>query len=75
VSINRGIPGIPHLGEVQEAGVFPVTRSVRYLAGEAGLRQFLDIGTGLPSANNTHQVAQRVAPDSRIVYVDNDPWC
>jgi len=48
-------------------------RSVWYLAGEAGIRQFLDIGTGLPSANNTHEVAQRVAPESRIVYVDNDP--
>jgi S-adenosyl methyltransferase len=49
------------------------TRSVQYLADEAGIRQFLDIGTGLPTANNTHEVAQRVAPDSRIVYVDNDP--
>jgi hypothetical protein len=48
-------------------------RAVRYLAGEAGIRQFLDIGTGLPTADNTHQVAQRVAPESRIVYVDNDP--
>jgi O-methyltransferase involved in polyketide biosynthesis len=48
-------------------------RSVRYMAGEAGIRQFLDIGTGLPTADNTHEVAQRVAPDSRIVYVDNDP--
>jgi S-adenosyl methyltransferase len=48
-------------------------RVVRYLAGEAGIRQFLDIGTGLPTANNTHQVAQRVAPESKIVYVDNDP--
>jgi S-adenosyl methyltransferase len=47
-------------------------RAVHYLAGDAGIRQFLDIGTGLPSANNTHQVAQAVAPDSRIVYVDND---
>ena len=46
---------------------------VRYLAGEAGIRQFLDIGTGLPTADNTHQVAQRVAPESKIVYVDNDP--
>ena len=44
-----------------------------YLAGEAGIRQFLDIGTGLPTADNTHEVAQAVAPDSRIVYVDNDP--
>ncbi|AEV83487.1 hypothetical protein ACWT_2955 [Actinoplanes sp. SE50] len=48
-------------------------RAVGHLAGEAGIRQFLDIGTGLPTADNTHQVAQRVAPDSRIVYVDNDP--
>ncbi len=48
-------------------------RAVRYLAAEAGIRQFLDIGTGLPSANNTHQVAQSVAADSRVVYVDNDP--
>jgi hypothetical protein len=48
-------------------------RVVRYLAGEAGLRQFLDIGTGIPSANNTHAVAQGVAAESRVVYVDNDP--
>ncbi|MEV6345533.1 SAM-dependent methyltransferase [Actinoplanes sp. NPDC051851] len=48
-------------------------RAVRHLAGEAGIRQFLDIGTGLPSAGNTHQVAQEVAPESRVVYVDNDP--
>jgi hypothetical protein len=48
-------------------------RAVRYLAGEAGIRQFLDIGTGIPTANNTHEVAQAVAPDSRVVYVDNDP--
>ena len=41
--------------------------------GDAGIRQFLDIGTGIPAASNTHEVAQRVAPDSRIVYVDNDP--
>jgi SAM-dependent methyltransferase len=48
-------------------------RAVRYLAGPAGMRQFLDIGTGLPSADNTHEVAQSVAPGARIVYVDNDP--
>jgi trans-aconitate methyltransferase len=48
-------------------------RAVRYLAGEAGVRQFLDIGTGIPSAGNTHEVAQGTAPESRIVYVDNDP--
>ena len=48
-------------------------RAVRYLAAEAGIRQFFDIGTGLPTANNTHEVAQGVAPECRIVYVDNDP--
>jgi len=48
-------------------------RAIRYMAGEEGIRQFLDIGTGLPTADNTHQVAQRVAPQSRIVYADNDP--
>ncbi|MGD0702040.1 MAG: SAM-dependent methyltransferase [Trebonia sp.] len=48
-------------------------RAVRYLAGQAGIRQFLDIGTGLPTAQNTHQVAQQVAPECRVVYVDNDP--
>ena len=50
-----------------------LARAVRYLAGEAGIRQFLDIGTGIPSANNTHEVAQAVAPESHVVYVDNDP--
>jgi S-adenosyl methyltransferase len=48
-------------------------RVVRYLADEVGVRQFLDVGTGLPTADNTHEVAQRVAPEARIVYVDNDP--
>jgi hypothetical protein len=50
-----------------------LARAVRYLAGQAGIRQFLDLGTGLPTVNNTHEVAQSVAPQSRIVYVDNDP--
>lgn len=48
-------------------------RAVRFLAGEAGITQFLDIGTGLPTANNTHEVAQRTNPAARVVYVDNDP--
>jgi S-adenosyl methyltransferase len=48
-------------------------RAVRHLAADAGIRQFLDIGTGIPSADNTHEVAQAAAPDSRVVYVDNDP--
>jgi hypothetical protein len=46
---------------------------MRHLTGTEGIRQFLDIGTGLPTANNTHEVAQAAAPDSRIVYADNDP--
>lgn len=48
-------------------------RAVTYLAREAGIRQYLDIGTGLPTANNTHEIAQAIVPQSRIVYVDNDP--
>ena len=50
-----------------------LARVVRYLAADCGIRQFLDIGTGLPTASNTHEVAQAVAPDARAVYVDNDP--
>jgi hypothetical protein len=48
-------------------------RAVRFMAGEAGLSQFLDIGTGIPAQGSTHEIAQEVRPDSRIVYVDNDP--
>jgi len=48
-------------------------RAVRYLAAEAGIRQFLDIGCGIPAVGNTHEIAQAAAPDSRVVYVDNDP--
>jgi hypothetical protein len=50
-----------------------LVRAVRVLAGELGIRQFLDIGTGIPTSPNVHEVAQSVAPDARIVYVDNDP--
>ncbi|MCX4657834.1 SAM-dependent methyltransferase [Streptomyces sp. SID4919] len=63
----------PGLVDVARTSRHFLGRSVRYLAGEQGIRQFLDIGTGLPTADNTHEVAQRVAPDARIVYVDNDP--
>jgi hypothetical protein len=63
----------PGIVDVTRASRAFLTRAVRYLAGEAGIRQFLDVGTGLPTADNTHEVAQRVAPESRIVYVDNDP--
>jgi hypothetical protein len=48
-------------------------RAVAHLSSDLGIRQYLDVGTGLPTVDNTHEVAQRIAPDSRIVYVDNDP--
>jgi hypothetical protein len=63
----------PQLFDIARADRAFLGRAVQYLAGEAGIRQFLDIGTGLPTLDNTHEVAQRVAPESRIVYVDNDP--
>ena len=63
----------PQIVDTARAGRYFLARTVRYLAGEAGIRQFLDVGTGLPTVDNTHDVAQRVAPESRIVYVDNDP--
>jgi hypothetical protein len=63
----------PGIVDVARASRAFLTRSIRYLAQEAGIRQFLDVGTGLPTADNTHQVAQRIAPEARIVYVDNDP--
>jgi hypothetical protein len=63
----------PQIVDAARAGRYFLARAVRYLAGEAGIRQFLDVGTGLPTVDNTHEVAQRVAPECRIVYVDNDP--
>ncbi|MFE7837146.1 SAM-dependent methyltransferase [Streptomyces sp. NPDC057474] len=63
-------PGITDLARDSRAFL---GRAVTFLAAEAGIRQFLDIGTGLPTADNTHEIAQRVAPDARVVYVDNDP--
>jgi len=63
----------PGITDIARASRQFLTRAVRYLAGEAQVRQFLDVGTGLPTADNTHEVAQRIAPEARIVYVDNDP--
>jgi len=63
-------PGIVDIARADRAFL---GRVVRFLAGEAGVRQFLDVGTGLPTADNTHEVAQRVAPEAKVVYVDNDP--
>jgi O-methyltransferase involved in polyketide biosynthesis len=69
---ERTLQAYPNLVYSVRANRAFLTRTVRFLAGQ-GIRQFLDIGTGIPTANNTHEVAQRIAPDSRIVYVDNDP--
>jgi hypothetical protein len=63
----------PGIVDTARAVRYFMARTVRYLAAEAGVRQFLDVGTGLPAVDNTHEIAQRVAPESRIVYVDNDP--
>ena len=63
----------PNIIAVTRASRAFLTRAVEYLARDAQIQQFLDIGTGLPTTDNTHEVAQRVAPASRIVYVDNDP--
>lgn len=63
----------PNIVEVARADRLFLSRAVRFLTAECGIRQFLDIGTGLPTANNIHEVAQEIAPESRIVYVDNDP--
>jgi hypothetical protein len=70
---ERGLQIRPNVRTAARENRKFLARAVRYLAAEAGIRQFLDIGTGLPSANNTHEVAQRIAPDSRVVYADNDP--
>jgi len=64
---------VPELVDSARADRAFLGRVVRHLVGEVGIRQFLDIGTGLPTADNTHEVAQAVVPECRIVYVDNDP--
>jgi hypothetical protein len=63
----------PEIPLVAKANRAFLGRAVRFLAGEAGIRQFLDLGTGLPTKGNVHQVAQAIAPGARVVYVDNDP--
>lgn len=69
-AIMAAVPTIKTMARANRAFL---GRAVRYLAGEVGVRQFLDIGTGIPTVGNTHEVAQKVAPDARVVYVDNDP--
>src|SRR5262245_36441541 len=63
-------PGIDEIARVSRQFL---TRSVRFMTAEVGIRHFLDVGSGLPTVDNNHQIAQRVAPDARVVYVDNDP--
>ena len=70
---EQTIAVLPEIVDIARASRGFLARVVRYLAADAGIRQFLDVGTGLPTADNTHEVAQRVAPESRVVYVDNDP--
>jgi trans-aconitate methyltransferase len=70
---ERTMQAYPNLALSVRANRAFLARAVRFLVTEAGIRQFLDIGTGIPTANNTHEVAQRIAPASRIVYVDHDP--
>jgi SAM-dependent methyltransferase len=64
---------IPTIRTMARANRAFLGRAVRYLVREAGIRQFLDIGTGIPTSGNVHQIAQQTAPDTRVVYVDNDP--
>lgn len=70
---DQAIRAFPEIGLSARSNRAFLARVVRFLAKECGIRQFLDVGTGIPSANNTHEVAQSVAPASRVVYVDNDP--
>jgi hypothetical protein len=70
---DAALAAYPYIAGGVRANRAFLARVVRYLAREAGIRQFLDIGTGIPTANNTHEVAQAIAPESRVVYVDNDP--
>jgi O-methyltransferase involved in polyketide biosynthesis len=63
----------PQIVDVARAFRYYLARAIRYLAADAGIRQFLDVGTGLPTVDNTHEVAQQIAPEAHIVYVDNDP--
>ena len=73
VAGEEAIAAFPGIRLSAQANRAFLQRTVRYLAASEGIRQFLDIGTGLPAASNTHEVSQAVAPESRVVYVDNDP--
>ncbi|OHV19730.1 methyltransferase [Parafrankia soli] len=70
---EQAIAVFPTLRDAARENRAFLVRAIRYLAGEAGIRQFLDIGTGIPTSPNLHEVAQGIAPDARVVYADNDP--
>src|ERR1700753_1177750 len=70
---DEAVQAYPQLVSSVRANRAFLARTVRFLAGEVGIRQFLDVGTGIPSASNTHEVAQAIAPETRVVYADNDP--
>ena len=72
-AVEEGLKAWPDMAFAMRANRAYLGRVIRYLAAEAGMRQFLDLGTGIPTAGNTHEVAQAVAPESRVVYVDYDP--
>ena len=72
-SAERVIAAVPFMPLMARYSRRFLSSAVHQLAADYGIRQFLDIGTGLPTADNTHEVAQRAAPESRVVYVDNDP--
>jgi hypothetical protein len=72
-AVRQILHDFPEARAIAQANRAFLQRAVRFLAGEAGIRQFIDIGTGIPSAGNVHEIAQEVAPGTRVVYIDNDP--
>ncbi|MFD4406607.1 SAM-dependent methyltransferase [Nocardia sp. NPDC058499] len=75
VAFEQVMEFAPRQGDVSRMNRRWLHRVVRYLAGPAGIDQFLDIGAGLPTVGNTHQIAQQENPEAKVVYVDNDPVC
>jgi S-adenosyl methyltransferase len=72
-AVSAGSGGFDHAQAAVRANQDFHARAVTYLAGEAGIRQFLEIGAGIPTEENTHEIAQRIAPETRVVYADDDP--
>jgi len=72
-AVRQVLRAAPEIRDTARANRAFLQRAVRFLAGEAGIRQIIDVGTGIPAAGNVHQVAGEIAPGTRVVYVDNDP--